>query len=271
VLARKPKIWLLGMLAMLLVGSFAAASAEANQGPYWYHRAIGGQGKGVKLSGQQGGLPFEEVRGGGGKVEFKGKAAGTEVELTASQVQIKGVVYNNGLQGQAKLAFAYFNPVSVFPAGCIVKIGTNNVVNVFGHLVWTYAGNSSELTEQPVQKQRPQWLFLGKELPQGATSVPSEEFTKITLSGCAAAGTFPVKGSVVAKIKPEQLGAFSTEQTAESLENGTRLHFWNGSSNIEGTSSLIFGTEAATLKQSGLVKAFGTQGGAAQELGIWGD
>jgi hypothetical protein len=269
----KLRVGLLGMLAMLLVGSFAAASAEANQGPFWYHRAIGGQGKGVKLSGQQGGLPFEEVRGGGPEVKFSGKAGGVEVEMTAEQVQIKGIVYNNAIQGQAKLAFAYFNVKVLKPGGgCVGKVGSNNVVKVFGHLAWTYAGNASELKEQPVQNQKPLWLFTGQELQQGATTLPTEvPFTAITLSVCASALTATVKGTVVATIKPEQLGAFSTTQIAESAENGTRLHFWNGSSNNEGKSSLVLGTEPALLKQVGTVNAFGTQEGAAQELGVWGD
>lgn len=273
-LARKPKIWLLGMLAMLLVGSFAAASAEA-QGPFWYHRAIGGQGKGVKLSGQQGGVPFEEVRGGGGRVVLEGKLAGAEVELESAQVQVKGIVYNSPLAGQAKFEFAYTQPKAIKPNNCNVRVGSNNVVKVHGHQAWTWDGSAGQLKEQPQQHQNPDWIFLGQELQQGATELPEgASFTTITLSGasCPIPGTAQVKGSVVAKITPEQVGAFSTKQSAESVGNGALQHFWNGKENIGVESKLkLGGTEPATLKQSATVTAFGTQGGAAQELGLWGD
>jgi hypothetical protein len=273
VLGIKMRAGVLGLLAMLLVGMFAAVVAEANQGPFIYRRAIGGQGKGVKLSGQQGGLPFEEVRGGGPEVKFSAKAGGVEIELTAEQVQIKGIVYNNAIQGQAKLAFAYFNIKVLKPGGgCIGKIGNNNVVKIFGHQVWTYSGNASELKEQPVQNQKPLWLFTGQELQQGATALPIEvPLTTITFSGCASALTATLKGTFVASTKPEQLGAFSTTQTSESLVDGTRLHFWNGSSNNEGKSALVLGTEPFLMKESETISAFGVQGGAAQELGQWSE
>jgi hypothetical protein len=273
VLRLKPRAGVAGLLTMLLVGMFAAAVAEANQGPFWYHRAIGGQGKGVKLSGQQGGVPWEEVRGGGGKVVLEGKLAGAEVELEAAQVQVKGIVYNNGLQGQAKLEFAYINPKSVKPNNCNVTISKSNVVKVFGHQAWTWDGSAGQLKEQPQQNQKPDWLFTGQELQQKAKELPKGVvFTAITLSGasCAIPGTAAVEGSLAAAIKPEQVGAFSTSQTAEALEKG-KQHFWNGVENVGVETEFKFGGALAKLKQTNTVTAFGTQGGAAQELGLWGD
>jgi hypothetical protein len=264
---------------MLLVGMFAAAVAEANQGPFWYHRGLNGQGKGVKISGQQGGTPFEEVRGGGGTATLEGTLGGAPITIRSSQVQVKGIVYNNALQGQAKLEFAYAQPEIVGePGNCVVTIGNKNVVKVFGHLVWTWDNTAAQLKEQPVQKQKPAWLFTGQELQQGATTVPTNiAFTTITIGNAPGHTCLlftparAVEGSVVASVKPEQLGAFSTSQAAEARPNGTLQHFWNGKENIGFESGLKFANATAKLQQSATVAAFGTQGGAAQELGIWED
>jgi hypothetical protein len=250
---------------MLLVGSFAAASAEANQGPFWYHRAVGAQGKGTKLTNGT----SVEVRGGGGVAVFKSKLAGAEIELTSSQVQIKGLIFNNALQGQARLEFAYNQPTAIKPSSCTVRVASNNVVKVFGHQVWTYNNELKQLTEQPVQNQKPQWLFLGQELQQGAGNLPTGvPFTSITFSGalCPISGQGNVIGSIVAAVKPEQLGAFSRDQVAESLLNGSLLHFWNGASNITGASALKFNNEEAKLVQTGKVSVV-----SAEEVGLWGD
>ena len=138
----KLRAGLLGLLAMLVVGSFAAASASA-QGPFWYHRPLNGQGKGVKLSGQE----PEEVRGSGGEATLEGEVTGVgAVEISASQVQVKGIIYNNDQQGQAKLEIAYAQPRLVKPslANCNVTVGPKNVVKVFGHLAWTWNGTTEQ-------------------------------------------------------------------------------------------------------------------------------
>ncbi|HEY7952526.1 MAG TPA: hypothetical protein VID70_06010, partial [Solirubrobacteraceae bacterium] len=72
-LGLKSRVGLLGMLALLLIGSYAAASAEANQGPFWYHRNSEAEGNGVKLSA----AAPEEIRGGGGEVTLEAKLGGT--------------------------------------------------------------------------------------------------------------------------------------------------------------------------------------------------
>ncbi len=274
----KPRAGVLGLLAMLLVGLFAAASADA-QGPFWYHRALNGQGKGVKISNQQG-RQWEEVRGSGGEAKLEGTLAGTEVTIAASQVQVKGIYYNNALQGQAKLEFAYVQPRLVKPnlPNCTVVIATKNVVKVFGHLVWKWNGSPGQLSEQPQQHQKPMWLFLGQELQQGATSLPTNiPFTSITLKSnsggqCLLAGQANVSGSVAAEFTSDQLGKFNTGRTETALPNGTLLHFWNGNANISAESGLQFAGVTAKLEQSAevLVTKF-QETEPLQELGIWGD
>lgn len=268
----KLRAGLLGLLAMLLVGSFAAASAEA-AGPFWYHRAKGETGKGVKLSGQE----PEEVRGGGPEVILSGKLIETPVEITSRQIQVKGIIYNNALQGQAKLELAYSQPKLIKPAfkECLVVIGSKNVVKVYGHQAWTWNGEPKQLEEQKQEAQKPDWIFLGQELQQGATSLPKGvPFTNITMQSapgekCPLAGQFEVTGSVAASITPESAGTFSTEQTQTVLANGALQHFWNGKENIGVKTELVFGGVAATLKQKTTTSTFGRQGGAPQEVALF--
>lgn len=271
----KPRAGVLGLLAVLLVGLFAAASAEA-QGPFWYKRALNGQGKGVKISNQQG-RQWEEVRGGGGEAKLEGKLGTNEIIIVAKQVQVKGIVYNNGLQGQAKLEFAYFQPELVKPSGtsCLVTIGSKNVVKVYGHQAWTWDGSEGQLHEQPQQHQKPDWIFLGQEIQQGATGLPSNvPFTSITIkgTGCLLSTQANVTGSVAASIEPGQVGAFSTSQTATALPNGTKQHFWNGTENRGVETALAFNGEPAKLEQTDTVSTVKFQEKEPQqELGLWGD
>lgn len=277
-LVHKPRVWLLGMLVMLLVGSFATASAEA-AGPFWYHRCSS-LCPGIKWSQQTEKPPWEEVRGGGGEAVLEGKLIAMPVTIVAKQVQVKGIVYNNALQGQAKLEFAYSQPAITKPAqlaGCPVIIGTRNVVKVFGHQAWTWDGTTSQLEKQKQQpEQKPDWIFIGQELQQGATGLPKGvPFTNITIGGVAGCTIaektplqFTVEGSVAAAVKPEHTEEYSTSQTAEALGNGALQHFWNGEKNVGSETKLIFGGEAATLKQTDTVNTFGRQGGSPEELAL---
>jgi len=275
VLRIKLRAGLLGLMAMLLVGSFAAATAEA-QGPFWYHRELqgqGSQGKGVKISSQQ----WEEVRGGGGEARLEAKEAFglKEVLITSKQVQIKGIIYNNDQQGQAKLEFVYEQPTLVKPESkCTVTIGKNNVVKVFGHLAWTWNGELKQLEEQPQLHQTPDWLFTGQELQQEAKELPKGvPFTTIALTGsnCIANGiTRAVTGSVAATIEPSQLGFYGTEQKSEALPNGTFQHFQNGLGVAVGAKTGLFlGENEATLKQTNQVKTYGRQQKTQQAVAIY--
>jgi hypothetical protein len=261
VLIGKPRAWLLGLMALLLVGSYAPATASA-QGPFWYHRGVGEKGNGVKIAAS---AP-EGIASSAGEQFFLFKVAGMEVAITSPQAQLKGIIYNNGLQGQAKILIAFAQPTTTKPAGCLVKIGTNNIITVFGHLAWTWDGSEAQLKEQPQSAQKPDWVFTGKELAQGATELPQEEIYKITLSNCAAAGTFPVKGNYAGAIEPPNVGEWSTNETQILQENGARQHFWNGKSNIGAETRLLGGTEPFTHVGEYKFKTTGRQGGAPQEV-----
>jgi hypothetical protein len=265
VLGLKTRVGLLGVLAMLLIGSFAAASAEA-QGPFWYHRPLNGQGKGVKLTGQQGGPAFQEVAGGGGEQKLKTKVMGAGVTIVADQLQVKGIVYNNALQGQAKLLLTYVNPHVTEPSGlssCVVTLGTNNTVPVVAHRAWTWDGSAKQLEEQPQQNQKPDLIFLHSELEQGATSLPKEQFTTITFKGTCGiliGLTFKVEGSVSAGTTPGNVGEYSQSQTKKIFEGKHEQHFFNGTKNVGATAALTVLGEPAGIEGSATVKVLPLQG-----------
>jgi hypothetical protein len=246
---------------MLLVGSFAMASAEA-QGPVWYHKLEGAEGKGVKITGQK----PEEVQGGGGEQKLEATIAGIAVQIIIPQVQVKGIIYNNGLQGQAKITLVYGKLRLVNPPmmeNCQIELGNpQNTVKMNGHQAWKWDGMSStQLNEQPVQQQRPDWIFMSSsgEITQGVTSIPEIGVTSLifkTNCGVFNGITFNIKGSVAASIVPVNLGEFSKKQTATMLTPGTqsKQHFWNGSQNVGGQAGLVgrTGTEqSAPIKLTG--------------------
>jgi hypothetical protein len=236
----------LGVLAMLTVGSFAAASASAEPGPFWYHRS-GCCTTPMKIEQPK----DEQFQGKGGRQILEATIGGREVEIESPLVQIKGRIYNNALQGQIKVTIIYHNPTLLKPVlkPCEVKVGTNNEVQAFGHLAWKYQGNTSELTEQPQLKQKPDIIFTPKEIEEGAKELPKGEFTKITFtgSGCGVlTGSSTVKGSVSALINPPELEIWST-QLKVSTPGWTRQHFWNGKEAIEVEPKLIVGELGAKL------------------------
>jgi hypothetical protein len=259
---------------MLLLGLLTAAPALA-QGPFWYHRALNGQGKGVKLSAQE----PEEVRSvGNEEAGMAGKISGVEIEFITSSLQVKGIIYNNALQGQAKLAYVYGQPTLIKPKGttCKVTVGKNNIIKVFGHQAWTWNGEAAQLQEQPQLNQKPVMILLGQELQQGAQGLPTNVplFTvSFSGAGCVLAGAVgTVTGSIIeAVIAPANLGEYRTQLAYGSRANGTKAHFWNGTSNIGVESQLKFNNETAVFVQAQNVNTFGRQGNAAQEVALFGD
>src|ERR1700675_3009019 len=158
VLAIKPRAWMLGLLAMLLLGSYAAAPAMAERGPFCWHREIGNQTKGEKVKAQ---LP--EPFGGQGKNQvLTGKEGGTTFKIEAPIVQIKGIIYNNSFQCQLKVEIHFQSLTLIEPkiAGCTITVGaSDNTFAADGDWEWKYEGNTKELTEQPQQVQKPDLMI----------------------------------------------------------------------------------------------------------------
>jgi hypothetical protein len=94
----KLRVGLLGLLAIVLLGAFSAAPALAVGGPYCWHREKGEKLKGSKITEAE----PEEIAGRGGAQRFEGKLGGSPITMELEQVQVKGVIYNNPDQCQAK-------------------------------------------------------------------------------------------------------------------------------------------------------------------------
>lgn len=247
----------LGFMALLAVGSFGVSAASAEPGPFWHHRAVGGEGNGLKID-----QPNDEnFSGEGGEQTLEGEIGTLKTIITATSVQVKGVIYNNALQGQIKVLLKYHEPKLISPSlvGCEVKIGTNNEVKSEGHLAWKYQGNASELTEKPVTVQKPDIIFTPKEILAGETKLPEGTFTEINLFDASGQcgvlkGLHPVKGSLSSLVKPSNLGEWSTTLVT-TYPGWVQQHYWNGSTQITAEPKLIFGTLPATLRGSATSKA----------------
>jgi hypothetical protein len=239
---------LLGAMTLLLASALASATAFAAAGPFAYHRAIGTEGKGVKIS-EKSPEPFQ---GEGGEQRQKAKLAGTEVEGIAESVQAKGIVYNNSLQGQLKMELKFHGVRATKPnlPECKITIGANNTVKVVGHLAWKWNGTAKQLTEQPQSTQGPTGVGLATEIPEGATEIPEPELLAITYagSGCGVlVGKYIVKGSETINTKPSKLGEWSKLLSITLSEGKELIHFWNGKTFIGDETQQMLGGEVAKI------------------------
>jgi hypothetical protein len=260
---------LLGLLVVLLAGLYGSATAHA-AGPFFHHRPLQGSGNGVKIDARE----PEGVFSSAGEQKLRFKALDNEVEIASPHAEVKGVIYNNALQGQAKLLVTFLEPKITKPiseAECEVKIGTNNTLKLFGHQAWTWDGTKTQLEEQPQKEQKPDWIFLSQELQQGAEELPKTLFYTLTLSKglkgtCAAAAVYPVIGNAAAAVEPLNLGEWSSKEGITLLEDGTKQHFWNGKKNIGVESFSSLGGEKEELVGQFKLNTTGRPGGAPQEI-----
>lgn len=239
---------LLGVLTLLTASSLVAATALAGPGPFAYHREIGSKGNGVKISEQS----PEAFQGEGGEQKAASKILGMEVEGVAKSVQIKGIIYNNGLQGQLKMELKFHEIVSVKPnlPECKIKIGSNNTSTVMGHLAWKWSGATKQLEEAPQPNQGPAGVGTAVELKQGTTELPNTaEFTTVSYgTGCGVlTGVYKFKGTETIKTNPSSLGVWSKTLAITLAEEKEKIHFWNGKAFIGGETMLTLGTEPAKI------------------------
>jgi hypothetical protein len=268
----KLRVGLLGLLAIVLLGALSAAPALAVGGPYCWHRGIGEtESKGLKITGQE----PEEIAGRGGVQRLEGKIGGAEVTIESEQVQVKGILYNNPDQCQAKVSLSYSEPKVAGAPNCEVKINGNNVVKLYGHQAWKWDGTQKQLEEKPQTLQHRDWIFLPVELQQGATGLPTgTPFTTITITSkpkvmcLLTTNQMKVEGSATAagfinpqKIKEDQkLGTFGTVEEIRTTGGEGAQHFWNGSNFIGVQTGLKFGPEPAKYRGTIEVNPIGKQG-----------
>jgi hypothetical protein len=255
----KARVLLVGLVALLLMGSVGSGAAYAEAGPYFHVRAVGEKGAGEGVSETN---PLE-VQGEGGEQVLNGEVATTKVEIAAKSVQVKGVLYNVKLQGQVKLLLKYVEPRLVKPAlkECEVKLGVNNEVKTEGHLAWKWNGETKQLEEKPQVSQKPDLIFTPAPLEVGAKELPKGSDTTVTFkgSGCGVlVGVSKIGESQSALPKLANLEEWSKEPAIAS-PGWKRQHFWNGKESIGAETGLTLGGNPATLAGSMQIKAPGTE------------
>jgi hypothetical protein len=244
----------LGLLALLVVGVVASATASAEPGPFWHHRNNSTEGNGLKVELKS----PETFSGTGGPQELKGTIGTTPVLLRTPGVKITGTIWNNGLQGQIKLELKYPPITIVEPklsncqAEAFTQPGAHNVVFAEGHLAWTWNGTEGQRTEQPIVNQKPDIIFVppGTQIQQGATELPKGTFAEVKFAGggCGVlAGVFPVNGTTIGSLKPENVGEWSRTLITNTPEGKAKQHFWNGKEFIGVETGLIFAKNASSL------------------------
>jgi hypothetical protein len=272
VFAIKLRVGLLGLLAMLLVGSLAPAAALAEGGPFCHHSQ-----NGVTDNGQIKARMPEQIAGSGGEQRFEAKLGGTAFTFVASGVQIKGIIYNNEDQCQAKLEVQY-QPIKFEPeiAHCKLSFPHNNVVKIFAHAAWKWLGTEAEQKENPIRQGRG-WMMLPAELQQKAKELPkAETFTVINIEKdgtgecLLASKQNRVAGSIFAETAPASLGEFREEERLTLLSNGTLQQFWNGQYPLVGAESgLTIAGAAAKFTGSFTIKPIGRQRQPPQFIGYF--
>jgi len=250
----------LSLLALMAVGAFASASAYATgsraAGPFWYRKSGTTQ---VKISQQP---QPESFKGKGGTQSLNGTIAGLETEIQSSSDVASGEIYNNPVQGQAKIQITYNSPKLVKPVGlaekCEVKVGSNNVVKLWAHLAWKWNGEPKQLKIQP-QSSEQKWeiIFTSTEIPiqQQTEKLPSGIFTEIELGkncGVLSGLKNKVEGNEVGLPSvngvASPLETPSTELTVQTPPTGPYLQHWsNGFVWIGSKVGLVFGGNPATL------------------------
>jgi hypothetical protein len=239
----------LAFLALLTVGFFGASAAYGEAGPFWHQRSIGKKGNGVKIEEK---AP-ESFSGEGAEQILIGDIGSEEVEITARSVQAKGTIYNNALQGQFKLLQKYSEPKVVKPVlpGCAVKLGTNDELRIFGHLAWKWNGQKKQLEEKPQAEQKPSGVGVPDEIVPGETKLPEGTITEVSLTPSKECGVltgiFPVKGSISAFPKPDNLEEWSTSVVIV-FPGWEELHLWNGKESIGVGPGLRFAGNSAGYK-----------------------
>jgi hypothetical protein len=242
VLRSKIRVGVLGLMAMLLVGSYAATPSFAvEEGPYCHHREKGGKDEGRIPESSP-----EEVFGTGGEQALLGKVVEVKSEIKAESVQVKGIIYNNADQCQAKLELKYHNLTMTGIKGCTPIVNGDNSVKVFAHRAWKYGGIPSEL-EKGLRQQKLDWIVAPTELAQGkVTSLPNGTFATITFTkhageACAAESVkLPVEGTVSIESHPSALEEWASLET-QTVQTVGLQQYWNGTNWIEFKTGLKLG------------------------------
>jgi hypothetical protein len=236
------KLLLMGLFAVLAVGSVASATASAEAGPFWLHR-FSAEEAGKKFSQSE-----QEKYYGQGKTLLIGTVSGRQVIL-AGELQIKGTLWNEANQGQLKLQAEFHHVIWLGHSGCTVTVTVPE--DYQGHLMWKWNGEKKQLEEAKQEKQHWDGIIVPGKTTLGATGLSGKNvFAKVlfTGAGCEILNGIAASASGAAGFTAEiGLGVF--RKTFTFISPGVPLvqHFWNGSSFVGLKENLIFGENEASF------------------------
>jgi hypothetical protein len=273
----KVRLVLAGLTALLAVSAIISVSASAGPGPFWLQKKANDCcSAGWKITAQS----PEKFQGKSGRAVLKSKILAIAVEIICNKDRSGGIIYNNGLQGQIKIAVSF----SECTINGLPKCKVNEPIqfNANGHLMWKWNGTTAQLNERPQEKQVPDLLFYGGEIQQGTKSLEeSKPFVSIAIGGegCAVkeAEPFVAKGYESADVTPWKMQF--ENQMGPQTEFVDRLfvgftpgpheqHFWNGQEQVGLVTSLHLGTEAAKFENQAELGPFYTQKNEQQIIAI---
>jgi hypothetical protein len=261
----KLRAGLLGLLALLLLGSYAATPAFAEGGPYCHHREVGTKTEGEKIEEKS----PEQFKTEGAEQKFEGEVGGAKIEVVAKHTQAKGIIYNNPDQCQSKVELQFKELSVTGVSGCSVVVNGNNIIKLYGHRAWSYNGETKQLEEKPQLNQKLVWIFTPVELLQEKEELPNATFATLKFSGveCVLAGvTVEAKGTAGAESKPEAVEVWGTKEEQIYTKGEVWLHFWNGKKFVPAKTGITLAGKAAAYVGVLKLETTGHQQKPAQEV-----
>jgi hypothetical protein len=276
------KIVLPGLLALMVVGSVASATALAAPDGPWFRHPVGGVQ--VKWPMNE----HKEIEGENqGSFTFTFKVLNLPVTIKCATVATAGLVWNGAHQGHGESEVAFVNCVTTqLCAGSEVNLST---IKILSELQFKYAGKQSELNEQPPNQQKIFDVFAPKEAPKQVELKPKGEkvaravLLTFTFPAACGVGTepFPVEAAgTVATFENQRqekqpviwfAGAETWPQNQDAPEgtlqwkvpNTTEFHHQG----VQTKAQLLFAGSPATLEGILHIKRAGV--GAPEEFGVF--
>jgi hypothetical protein len=214
------KIMLAGLLAMMIVGSVASATALAAPDGPWFRHPVGGVQVKWPIN------EHKEIEGENqGSFTLVGKVLSLPVTIKCSTVVTTGLIWNGAHQGQDEGEVAFTNCTTLqLCAGSEVTV---SAAKVLSELQFKYAGKQSELNEQPPNQQKIFDVFAPKEAPKQVELAKGEKvaraiFVTIAFPKVCGVGTepFPVEAAGTVATFENQ------KQEKQSIIWGTAAETW---------------------------------------------
>ncbi len=236
------KLLLMGLFAVMAVGSVASATASAEAGPFWHHRFSASEEEGKKFNQSE-----QEKYYGQGKILLSSTILGTSIVL-AGELQIKGTLWNEANQGQLKMQAEFHNVIWV--GHCQVKVVVPE--DYQGHLMWKWNGEAKQLENTKAAQEEQHWdgIIIPGKTTLTATGLSGKNTFGTVTFGPLCKGLENIHGELTGALSftaETKLGEFRKELTLIIPGVVTLQHFWNGSTFVGLKEDLEFGTNEDKL------------------------